>query len=1729
MAVPPSSILKSDVTQFLATGLELRTDNEVVPIAVSYETIMGHFKLSPFNFPKYYRAADVSSSRTNSSSSSGEQSYYFSANFEKTPFHRELLKELEDEENKGEAAVEVADAGETLTFNANGTDGTRGASKYFVSENKANQNTFMLYQDDSRTETISIPASGDIIEVLKLSPILKQRKHDSLIKEDPYIDLMLKSTFGKNVEIASVTSCNSWFKVLFGRSGVQDNVSWKGVDGLHSNSDGSRDSALAYRNTVGIREEGIPVARLYHTLSCGGGETTSSQNNVSPQSAICTPLAIFLNQPLTQLLHIAKFSHFLLHTQSAPFMSSRQPRGFVGQAFRFTELSFWHCAQRWLSHRKTIQPSGCGPELSDKVTAEQRKLAVKGAAQAVDNLLRQQAVIDSDFPTKKQLRAWSEATRAWAKYSSLHLNVMGTSIRASPTLTEASSDTSLSMIPLVASSTLDMPALHMGMHSEVVFEDTNVGEVAAGFVYVENPTGSPVVVSLTNEAHDRDCYVQKTQNDYNSWFTGNGWSMQSHDPSNSILQVGYGSSFHTSSRKSFRHSVHGISMLLRGCARRCGLKEEPTTPTSLFAPIAPIGLENQEGSTYRVTKPQPFAISYDGHAKARLEPYERKRLGPIFFRPWGPGDFKADIYIKNDCTLFEKVSLLGRGVAEQMSFAGVGRDSQEMKDVGGISAMMFPAGADTESESDRGETVRTIRVRNDGGTELNVEKFYLSSSHAAALELEKNWGKAVEEMLIKFDRKMPTFPVFGYAYRFLRYCIVTSTLRLCPRPIAAIISKAYHETFSLEKLGNILSWSNRGCDSRGFRILGCRGNDRANGFVLRPGEHIDLSIEHVADCTFSTFFVYLVFDLRKERLNRIYLFKEFHTKKVQMMVGYDASVEEMENCKLGRNLQQRVVAHKIFFILLVVVFLYWLAVEVLNRHDHMLRFDETYNSPKESLCGYHDDKMEVEFLARSNASVLQLTARMSEICRDITRKRGIFGRNTATVTTRKVAENKKWSTSPRSPSRSGQQEVTQSGKGSRPSNCRLRNGILPEGMFGLLEDYGTRRGTNFIPENGSLKLNLDAVKGSSAFKEMVSATAKAKSGSFVDALVERRGGSKEKIGMMDENEFAEALKVLTACRKNDRGRYGKAAKKGPVQSSDSSNSAKSVTFNLDSRDGDDAASSKKNGQVKSTPIVKTLSKAERKALAAQQQMLAQEAKRARLMEIEEQKKQAMAQKKEKRESEEKEKRIKARAEQARRATTGGAPAASACKVDPMTVIISPHHRNKDEEASNNGPITAVKGKAKNAEGRSGAKERFTTVTSPPPAEIAGDEAFPLSQAAATEEEKKLSISSGAALKVDGDAAERVLEERSTKTPKSKHAPGLAVPLNIQQEYSEEEYKMREAPSLHASDECTRDTKLGNGGEEELESSRREEKEKLVAREQQEVVDRVSDVILSQKGVAEVSWLIQASREPSMGIMGYFSAPSDVARFCVMNEAYELRREGSVDFIVMKSVLPEFNRFKHTEDASLANYSNDSGGGRNDLPLQGLPLPPPGISGSHTSLAGSALGAALPMPAADVGGDLIVGRSFGSGGLPSLESLLRPESIIIGDVHGASPKAASGDHSAGVKNEIVSSSESMASSADGFDLNELLPTDIADFVMEEDEEDIWAGGTYENPYIAPENGLTEFLNPNDLVSSAEKDGKNGNGSNASFSPEHLLMGLRESNSSSKESNKKKAFKGSTLFG
>ena len=458
-----------------------------------------------------------------------------------------------------------------------------------------------------------------------------------------------------------------------------------------------------------------------------------------------------------------------------------------------------------MEHKAIISPDGCAPEIKTKASTPVEVAAEKQAFSAVTKYVEHVLTSRNEVVTRDVVEKWQAARRAWVEYSKFGLNVAATSVHAVPT-----SSPDASSPPLLVQSKLEIPKLNMAKYPELVFEDTKLGQVSVGWVYVENPTSSAIVFSLTTSEVDEGVWIQSSPKVTNSWFTGGGWMMTEKSAATPVLLAGYGHTHHNKDAEASR-SAHGISLLLRGCGRRCAVKGESTSPTSLFAPIVPTSTENEEGTLYRITKPHMFAISHDAFRQKIVEPFGVARLGPVFFKPWGQGDHAAGIYIQNEISGLEKVTLLGRGITSHITFEDPDLSffqgwNPNVVNKGGKMMLKFPHGTDYESPS----TMKKIRVGNYGGGTVEVDSFYLSSTSKG---VERGWDLAKGFGLSSLIQWLPlAFSSYG--------------------PGGAKPTE--------------LLFSSSPCQSREFEIVDC--GLAKSGFILGPEEFIDIEVAHWPTC-----------------------------------------------------------------------------------------------------------------------------------------------------------------------------------------------------------------------------------------------------------------------------------------------------------------------------------------------------------------------------------------------------------------------------------------------------------------------------------------------------------------------------------------------------------------------------------------------------------------------------------------------------------------------------------------------------------------------------------------------------------------------------------------------------------------------------------------------------------------------------------------------------------------
>ncbi|GMH98344.1 hypothetical protein TrVE_jg12922 [Triparma verrucosa] len=1493
-----SDVLRGDATKFIGTGLEFNTEEETFKVAVTYESVMGQFEVGPFEFEKYFTAERGDNEKL--------------SNLHFTP--KEKLKRIKARLSK----VRSPRDGEN-----------------FFSMNPSNPYIHKIYMHLNKMVPTRTK-SGDEIQTLKMTPIYRTgiinggqiNGVKNLINDEvglePYIDLVVKSTFNDVVKVENVKSCNPWFQVDY--------------TNFYGNLMNYPSDEEAYNKPIPVDGDPAPVARLYHKLKCG--EDIFDQGNTT-----------------------------------------------------FTrEIMFWECAKIFMEQKNDINQEGCASMIKTKAETTKEVEIEKRAYTAVEKFVdAMKEARQLNEVNLFQLQQWKEAKSAWQEYEKHDLNVLATAITVTPDVAEPTTSP-----PLIVTSRLSVPKVNLAKQGEVVFENTRVGSEGIGYVFVENPSGDPISVSLIQLPNDEGCWIQTKNIQTNSWYTGGSWFMLSWSDRTPILQAGYGASVRTPPGTPVMKSIHGISMLLRGCGRRCGVKGETTTPTALFAPITPISTENEEGSMYRITKPQPFAVSFDAFKSVQVDAYGVKRIGPIFFKPWGQGDFHTDLYIKNDLTGLEKVTLRGRGVSNYLAFSALPMEENgKASDIvvwEGEKMLKFEPGL--PSYDGEAKVTKKVRLSNPGGHQIKIKH----------IELQTRINRPTKERIWTFAQPLGFFDMFPpLDYSYIPY---------------------FDEIKA--RLGAKYGWGHPSwggtpaeCHSRGFNIVNCE--EARHDFVLEYGEHIDIEIEHWPECGEPFSYTHLNVNMIVAETFYGRPQKGLYVESRSMKIGYAASEADMEHCISSMDVlkyQWRPLTVFItsLFIFMAFVYLYFVSLDVLYRHDYMLRVEATWQRP--IISCYDELQSDLKHITSSSPDLIQLDAWAKT----------------------RVADMMKTRTTPPTP------------RVPLPKLFHRKN------MFGNLEGHDEDR--NAV-RCASLPLGVD-LNNTSVQQYLMSSEAKtyleSNFGGFRAHLTNIRGHSKP-VGAIEEDMFP---KFFASLKTDDSFAAGK-------------DSSKSVKFRSDSRDyeeeGEEGAgagtpprlitektlrksqssSSNASPQTYVRSGTGSLSKEERRALAAEQQRQALAEKEEKRREDEAQKRAAVAKKKLKKEQEE-------------------------------------LARKNAEEA-----------KEKLLEEQRLEEE---------------NQAKKILEEEQRQEEEALKTAKLMSLKMEQDRLEKeklIIEQRWKVEEEAKR---LAVKLE----------KAQKEEAKKAKEEAKREKK--KKAEEKAKAEKKARKLELeVKKEQDKQLNKVKELILLQKGVAEVQWLIAMSLTDEMGIKGVFTSPSDVARFCILHSDFELRREANMDFIVMKSLLPPTD--SNNPPLPPPGVSN-----QNLPPLppnpQPLPLPPPGMMSppglnqplpstpQPSPVGGSALpnhsvlssgGSSLPFPSPPPS---LTSPLTGAEGM-NLESLLGGENPSVGLSHASSSSSLPRRSSSGISDSDEIAGDLLGGS-DNFDMMNLLPSDIADFVMEDNEGDLWNSGAASSS--PPKSSSVGGLGSGTLGGLGGLGGKLGGlggglgglGGSSLLTPDSLLAGL-----------------------
>ena len=109
--------------------------------------------------------------------------------------------------------------------------------------------------------------------------------------------------------------------------------------------------------------------------------------------------------------------------------------------------------------------------------------------------------------------------------------------------------------------------------------------------------------------------------------------------------------------------------MLRGCAHRCGLTSEISSGTNIFSTFSSITPDNKwSGQKLSdLNAPPPFALHESALNGTVIPPLSVGKIGPLYFRPTSTDLVTTTIYLRNNVTLLEPITLTGIGTSAERS------------------------------------------------------------------------------------------------------------------------------------------------------------------------------------------------------------------------------------------------------------------------------------------------------------------------------------------------------------------------------------------------------------------------------------------------------------------------------------------------------------------------------------------------------------------------------------------------------------------------------------------------------------------------------------------------------------------------------------------------------------------------------------------------------------------------------------------------------------------------------------------------------------------------------------------------------------------------------------------------------------------------------------------------------------------------------------------------------
>lgn len=287
----------------------------------------------------------------------------------------------------------------------------------------------------------------------------------------------------------------------------------------------------------------------------------------------------------------------------------------------------------------------------------------------------------------------------------------------------------------------------------------------------------------------------------------------------------------------------------------------------------------------RMNSPQPFSFARPSN-DIYIEPYGAAELGPVYFRPPGRGEFESNIYIENSLTGFEEVTVRGRGGWENLVFLDqISGHTGEVEFRFGKSTLVFPGSHSRNGGKEMGPVVKSVRLANHGDFPIDITSVHMASSEVMHFTNKRRHPSSASSSTQRCSERGFVLP--GCDDSIFSFLLAES---LSSWFIAVMDLFRKHHSDSTPELRT------RSRQPKGDHSF------YKNGFTLQPNQTQTIFVMHYPDCVFRTSYSSVIFELGDGLLqqsvgNRLSSRQQtFRRRQVELLVGYDMSSAAFRQC-----------------------------------------------------------------------------------------------------------------------------------------------------------------------------------------------------------------------------------------------------------------------------------------------------------------------------------------------------------------------------------------------------------------------------------------------------------------------------------------------------------------------------------------------------------------------------------------------------------------------------------------------------------------------------------------------------------------------------------------------------------------------------------------------------------------------------------------------------------------